>query len=237
MEILIVPTQDGFVLQLKTFASKIGTYEIPLGLAHAKVLSIQADALYCDYILEAADAFDTYSQGMNKYKDILLGRIRNETLGALPTIPVLAAAPPAVAGDVRKRFSDLIADCKRSPNFNEAIAEDLGILAPENPSDPDTAKPVITKFNALPDGIKIDFKKQGWFGVMGYVSNDGVNWTKGEKDLQSPYEDRRQNKSLNVPETRYFRFRFLNSKGEEVGLPSEPMKIVAEIYPTTASTI
>src|SRR5205085_3862611 len=106
-------------------------------LSTAQVDALKADAKYCEWILNTADSFDTFSQGVNKYKDILLGKIKGEPLGAFPTIPVPAVAPTAVPQDARKRFTDLIQFCKLSPNFNESVAEDLGVLAPENPSNPD----------------------------------------------------------------------------------------------------
>jgi hypothetical protein len=230
MEIYIAFSQERVVQQLKTAASKIDTYKVPLGLSTAQVDGLKADALYCEHIWGVSDIIDTYSQSVNKFKDILFGKI-DETLGTFPAIPVLGVAPPAVAANARKRFADLIQFCKLSSNFNESVAENLGVLAPVNPSDPNTAKPDITKVLVLPDRIKIGFKKDGWFGVRGYHSYDGVTWTKGEKDPQSPYEDTRPNQATNVPEERHFKFRLVNSKGEEIGLESDPIKVVATIYP------
>jgi hypothetical protein len=230
MDTIIYKSDSEFVLQLNTASAKIDAHSADLNMDAAEVGSLKADAKYCQWVLSVSDAVETYSQAVNKYKDILFGKIKGQPLGTFPPVPTLPAAPTAVAADARKRITDMVQDWKRETAFNDAAAEDLGVLAPVNPSDPDTAKPKVTGILAMPDRVKTFFKKEGWFAVRGYVSYDGTNWVKGDIDPTSPYEDLRHNQAVNTPETRHFKFRFVNTKGEEIGLESDVVKVVTEIY-------
>jgi hypothetical protein len=230
MQVIIYKSDAEFVEQMNTAGGKVDDYTSVLSLTVPEKDGVKNDAAYCEYVLECCNIFDAYSQELNKYKDILFGKIKGEPLGSFPTIPTLTAAPTAVAADVRKRFADFIQNQKRKSAFNESIAEGLGVLAPENPSNPDTAKPKVTGIVALPDRVKTFFLKEGWFAVRGYMSYDGTNWVKGDIDPTSPYEDLRPNQTSGTPETRHFKFRFVNTKGEEVGLESDVVKVVTAIY-------
>jgi hypothetical protein len=230
METTVFKTDAEFVAQLNTASAKVDAHSADLNMDVADVDSLKADAKYCQWALTVSDIIDTYSQAVNKYKDILFGKIKDQPLGTFPPLPVLPPAPTAVAADARKRMTDMVQDWKREELFNDSVAEDLGVLAPVNPSDPDTAKPKVTGILAMPDRVKAFFKKEGWFAVRGYLSYDGTNWVKGDIDPTSPFEDFRKNQTANTPETRHLKFRFVNTKGEEVGLESDVVKVVTEIY-------
>jgi len=230
MDTIIYKSDAEFVEQLNTGAAKVDAHSADLNMDPADVLSLKADAKYCQWILTVSDIVESYSQAVNKYKDILFGKIKDQPLGTFPPLPTLPLAPAAVAADARKRMTDMVQDWKRESAFNDAAAEDLGVKAPVNPSNPDTAKPKITGILAMPDRVKAFFKKEGWFAVRGYLSYDGTNWVKGDIDPTSPFEDFRHNQTANVPETRHLKFRFVNTKGEEVGLESDVVKVVTEIY-------
>lgn len=119
----------------------------------------------------------------------------------------------------------------RSPILDEADAEKLGMRKSHTPPNPDTAQPKVTHTTCLSDKIIIDFIKGHWDGVQVYASYDGITFEKLEKDNRSPYVDSRMNKTVNVPEKRYYELRYFDTTGALIGLMSLVTSVVAEIYP------
>ena len=136
----------------------------------------------------------------------------------------------------------------RLPNWDEADGPLLGIRVQHTPSDPNTAKPVITHITALPEQIILDWVKGDMEGVVieslvtsggnqaatafatpePPVDNSNPNWATIGSDLKSPYNDTRKNKT-GQPEARYYRFRYLKND-MPVGKYSDILQVVAEIY-------
>ena len=114
-------------------------------------------------------------------------------------------------------------------SFLPSDGEDLGFIRIKAKPDIASAKARITGITAMPGEIRIEWIKSIFDGVAVYASYDGQNFSKLDKDNRSPYDDTRKNKTENVPETRYYKLRFLlNDK--EVGLESDVAKKLAEIY-------
>lgn len=114
-------------------------------------------------------------------------------------------------------------------NFEEQDAEDLGMRVSKAPIDFLNAKPVIAQITVLPDKIIFDWIKAEMHGVLIDSSIDGINFSKLDKDLKSPYEDTRKNKVVNVAEARYFKFRYIYND-EPVGEYCDVIKVVCDIY-------
>ena len=105
----------------------------------------------------------------------------------------------------------------------------MGFIAVKTPPDTDTSKAQITGIVSMPDQVRIDWVKSIFDGVVIYGSYDGQNFLRLDKDNRSPYEDIRKNRTNNVPETRYYKVRFL-LKDKEVGMESDVAKTLAEIF-------
>jgi hypothetical protein len=88
METNVFKTDAEFVLQLNTTSSKIDDHSADLNMDAADVDSLKADAKYCQWVLTVSDSVETYSQAMNKFKDILFGKIKGQPLGTFPAVPV-----------------------------------------------------------------------------------------------------------------------------------------------------
>ncbi len=113
--------------------------------------------------------------------------------------------------------------------FIKSDGEDMGFIVVKTPPDPNTSKAAITGITSMPDLIRIDWVKSIFDGVVIYGSYDGQNFLRLDKDNRSPYEDIRKNRTNNVPETRYYKVRFL-LKDKEVGMESDVAKTLAEIF-------
>lgn len=91
---------------------------------------------------------------------------------------------------------------------------------------PHEAQPTIGHITVLPGLVELDFVRKGFDGVDGEYSTTGTgDWTRGEFDSRSPYEDRRPLSHPGQPETRYYRFRY-RLKDEAVGQYSDVVRVV-----------
>jgi hypothetical protein len=192
MATFIAKDETAFSLQLNTFADKIDQYKAALGIAQAKVDSVKADRNIYDFILGLNDQVQTYAQGFTSYKKLLRFGNDNEVLGAVPvlTFPV-PPFPPLVAANIDKRFRDLVQDCAASPNFNDTIGQDLGIVAPFVPFDPATGKPVFTIELSTGGYPLLKWKKIKFQGVEIWKdAGDGAGWKKHDRDMRPDYIDK-----------------------------------------------
>lgn len=136
--------------------------------------------------------------------------------------------------------NDFLASCKKDmlkvlniiqdhDNFEEADMEDLGARVISEPADPNIAKPVITEITILSAMIIFDWIRSSWQGIFIESSYDGINWTYSDKDFKSPWEDKRKNQQSNVPEARYYRFKYMQND-QPIGLYTDVIKVLCEIY-------
>ena len=92
--------------------------------------------------------------------------------------------------------------------------------------DLNAAKPKIAHVEVLPGQVDLNFVRGIFDGVDGEYSTIGTgNWTKGELDNRSPYEDKRPLAVPGQPEVRYYRFRY-RYKGQPVGQYSDVVRVV-----------
>ena len=126
---------------------------------------------------------------------------------------------------------DVMDDINKNPTLIEDDAKDIGMRKEHTPPDPTKAKPRITHTTMLPDQNILDFVKGIWDGVYVDGSYDNLTWTELNKIDTSPFYDKRFNKVLNVPELRYYRFRYYY-KGVKIGEYCYTSAI-AQIYPPT----
>ncbi|MEK7263817.1 MAG: hypothetical protein AAB071_04825 [Bacteroidota bacterium] len=128
----------------------------------------------------------------------------------------------------------LVNRMKVHPNYNSVIAENLGLVPPEQTVPPDGYASVVPEFSAMIVGnlIRLDWKKLQFDGIIieGKRGNE-TTWTRLDRDTRSPFDDTRPNLVPNVPEARYYRIRyFLNEV--EVGQWSDGKKITCSLDAT-----
>jgi len=135
-----------------------------------------------------------------------------------------------VIKSTKKKFRKVLTDIQDHTDFDEADMEALGARVEHEAPDEGSAKPIISKITHLPEKLVFDWIKAHWHGIAIEVSYDGTSWTKEQPDLRSPWEDTRLNQVSGTPEYRYYRFRYLNSEGKEIGHWTEDIKELVEIY-------
>jgi len=180
---------DALNAQLKIFAQKIDTYKATLGLTTEEVDSIKADSKYFDYVVGAADTFQTFSQSMTAYFMLLRYGRESDPLPPFPTIPVLAAVPAGVEADIQSRFARIIQHCVDSTNYTPTIGEDLGIEAPVTVFDSNAGKPVF-KIGYSSGGYPNLAWKKGKFQGVEIWKNSGSGYVKLDRDFSPDYIDK-----------------------------------------------
>ena len=104
-------------------------------------------------------------------------------MGAMPTPPVLAAAPAMVEPNIFGRITALVARIKAHPGYTEAIGQDLGIIGNEQAVGFNAMKPVLN-LTLQAGHPNVGWKKQGMGsleihvdrgnGVFAYLATDTV---------------------------------------------------------------
>ena len=122
----------------------------------------------------------------------------------------------------------------RLPIWDETDGDGLGIRKGHAAKDLKEMKPLIKSTKSLPDKVIISYPKNGMDGVLVECLEEepgsGIaKWINIGKDMVSPFEDKRLNKT-NKPENRLYRLRYIRND-EAVGLYSEIVHVVAQIYP------
>lgn len=134
--------------------------------------------------------------------------------------------------------------------WDETDGQALGIRVEHTHGDPTAAKPIISKITELPDQIILDWVKGEWGGVIiesikveqqpptttpmppmppTQPTTGDPGWKKIGEDQKSPFEDTAKNKDMH-PEVRYYRMRYTDKNGKAIGLYSEIVQAVAEVY-------
>ena len=188
MTIFIDRTEEGLQNQIDNFLLKAAKYPA-LNLDATKQTDLRKDWTLMAYLLSGTNAMTTYSTSIITFKNILR---RGGDLGTLPPTPVLGAAPPITKGGMEGRFRELVQDAVRSSAMTDAIAQDLGIVAPAAPSaaQKDQAAPSF-KLQYSSGGYPLIIWKKGSFeGVEIHKSKDGINFTKLDKDFKPDFIDK-----------------------------------------------
>jgi hypothetical protein len=150
-----------------------------------------------------ADADQLQAKASVKLKDEFLLKIRRVLLREL------------------RRVADL-------PDFNEVDAMDLGIRKENKTRSRENLKAAILSIKLIPGEVSIDWYKGKMDGVAIYCALDGKNFTQIGIDLRSPFQDKRQNIAVGVPEVRYYKLRYILGD-EQVGQFSDVSSITVMI--------
>lgn len=223
MTILINRTEEGFQEQLDNFLTKAPSYPA-LGLDAIKLTNLRKDWTLGRWLIQSTNSISTYSTGLVAFKSML----RNgDNLGELPALPTLAATPPITSAGMEKRFRDIIQDAMRSPAMTQAIAKDLGILAPEPASKiaDNEAKPTFKLSYSSGGHPMIIWKKGTYEGVEIQKSLDGINFSKLDRDYKPDFIDK---SDLPAPATAavwYYRLIYLTNETEHLGQWSDIQNI------------
>lgn len=171
MNAKFIPSSDADkVVWLNNFTTKMGLYATQLGVTPAELTSLQKDNAFFQYIISVMEVYRQNVLNMAGYKNMLKKAVGQQHIGAMPVLPTLATAPPAVPEGVFDRVSKLVTRIKASLNYTDNIGSDLGVIAPVETIDVATMQP----------DIKINLE----------VGKPHLKWKKGYSDALDLYVDR-----------------------------------------------
>lgn len=223
MTIFVNKTDEGFQEQVDNFLTKAPNYPA-LGLVASKLNDLRKDWTLARWLVVVLNTISTYNKGLYAFKDIL----RNGgNLGTMPAIPVLPGTPGITSGGMEKRFRDLIQDAMRSPAMTEAIAKDLGILAPERAGkgSGEDAKPSFKIKYSSGGHPMIVWKKGPYEGVEIQKSTDGINFTKLDRDYKPDFIDKTDLPAPATAEVWFYRLIYLINETDHLGQWSDVQSI------------
>lgn len=192
MKTFIAKDEAAFLFQLGTFSEKITLYAEVLGITPTEVASVQADHDFLSYILGYNNRVQSYAHNFTQYKNLLRFGNGSEVLGAVPALSALPTPQPAlVVANIEARFRALVQRCATSGNFNNAIGEDLGIIAPDTPFNPAEGKPVFTVEPGTGGSPLLKWKKGKFHGVEIWKdAGEGAGWKKLDRDMRPDFIDK-----------------------------------------------
>lgn len=223
MTVYIETTDDGLLAQIDNFLLKAPLYPA-LGLDATKLANCRKDWTLMKYMVSANNTMGTYATSITAFKNILR---KGGDLGVLPPTPVLTAAPTITSGGMEKRFRDLVQDAVRSTAMTDAIAKDLGIVAPDagaTQKSRDESKPSFKLTYSSGGYPLLIWKKGGFEGVEIHKSKDGVNFSKLDRDFKPDFIDKSNLPEPTKAEVWYYKLIYLIND-EQVGQWSDVQSI------------
>ena len=174
----ILRDDEGYLLQGVKFNGKIDNYIGPLGLNPDDVKQVKADFVWFAYEFKAMKDFRDYSQAVTAFKDLQRHGIGNQLLGDFPQPPKLELPPvDKTLANAQSRFATLIQLIVKNPKYSKTIGEDLGIIAPDTPFDPQTGKPALKTTFSSGGHPHLLWKKGKFQGIEIWKdSADGKGW-------------------------------------------------------------
>jgi hypothetical protein len=155
---------------LNNFTAKFAVYAVLLGFTPAEVTALQKDNAFFQYLIGIIEQLRQNLLTFIGYKNMAKHAAKDQHIGALPSLPSLGTPPAIVIEGIFDRASKLAARAKVSPNYNDNIGTDLGIISPSENIDVATMQPVFK--------VKLE------------VGKPHLKWVKGYSDALDLYTDR-----------------------------------------------
>jgi hypothetical protein len=164
------------VVWLKNFSAKFTPYATSLGFIAADATAIANDTTMFTYLVDMVELFKSEQGKRVAYKNLVSNGDLSTPVATVPSVPALPAAPAAVPAGIFKRLAKVVQRIKNHPNYNDAIGQDLGIIASPNTIDIETMKPVLK--GGLDAGRPL------------------IKWKKGDADSIDIYVNRNDDKGF-----------------------------------------
>jgi hypothetical protein len=145
VKVSYLPESDaGRMIWFNNFAVKIGTYASAFQLSPAEISSVQDDARYFEYVVQATEQCRKHVQNLTAYKRLLRKVEGQQQTSAFPAQPVLPSPPTPVREGIFDRLSRLVKRIKASVAYTDSIGHDLGIIASATVIQKDALQPVLS---------------------------------------------------------------------------------------------
>ncbi len=224
-----MPKADAdFAVWLQNFGLKVTTvYNTTFGLTVGQITAIQNDVTMARYLInDYLEAFKTATEDRVAYKTLIVNGTIGQVGGAVPsaTIAVPAAPVNVVAPGVKARIRILVKQIKANSAYTVVIGEDLGIVAPAPPINPNP-KPQGSAMALTKSQVQLKFVKGRYTGVQ-VESKRGAEtqWSVMGSYFRSPLVDERAPLVAGQPEVRSYRYTYLDGN-DTVGQASDTFTV------------
>lgn len=175
-------------LQLRNFYQRLDVHSSLLGFTTADVDEAKADSQLWDYCLNSDTTIEKFARDYKQTKNLLRFGKGNQTITAMPAVPVLAAPPAMVPENIQFRFIQKAGQAKASINYTTAIGLDLGIESTQQTFDPTQGKPNLSAY--LDAGHpELEYTRGKYNGVAIY-KDSGSGYAFLGSAFRSHYRDR-----------------------------------------------
>jgi len=202
-------TEAGQIIWLSNYASKLPIHGSGCGLSDEEVTNALADIRYYIWLLQHwHPAVKRDAKESTAFKQLMVSG-NGVDRASHPQASTFPDPPPVPAPGIQKRLFSQIVRIKASPNYNEAVDHNLGIIAVSNNVDHPVPEFTITvELGAAGSRVRIDFKKYGHDGIWIESRTNGSDWAFLAIDTVKPYLDERPLAPGNSHETREYRLRW-----------------------------
>ena len=211
-----IPTNENeLTTWMANFATKLPSHATELGLDPATVSNAVIDCDFLFYLL--TDLVPVRTSDLSQaiaYKDLMKNGPIGTPISNFPVPGTLSAAPANLVPGTLPRLRSLVQTIKNSPGYNDAIGNDLHIIAtpPVSPSsNPSPNGPTLTLIHASAGNVSIKWNKGVWTGVAVQGRLQGTAaWTDLGTGHYSPFVDSRPLAAAPTPEIREYQMCYLN---------------------------
>ena len=219
-------TEAGQIVWLTNYALKLPVNAPSCGISEAEITSTVADVQYYIWMLQHwHPAVQRDAKEATVFKQLMVNGNSSDS-ASLPQTTPFPEPPPIPAPGIQKRLFSQIARIKASLNYNEAVGQNLGLIALSNTVEHPVPEFTATvELGAVGSRVRIDFKKYGHDGIWIESRINGGDWAFLAIDTIKPYLDERPLLAGNIHETREYRLRWWD-KSEAHGEWSAVQKAV-----------
>jgi hypothetical protein len=199
---------------LLNFSSKMNDSGENHGFSGEEIKRIKDDYAVLHSLVQGSETIRVNQSEYVAYKKIVLFGGANDPAPSFPTMitPITPTVTTAIESGIIERTRAMVRRLRASPNYNEAVGQDFQIINPTSDKFvAATAKPVL-KIKALANSmVEIGFVKGESDGIeLELQRGSESNWTRIGKFIKTPAEDDTPTTTLNTPEVRRYRGRFLD---------------------------
>lgn len=221
----VIPNTDaGLNTLLQLMKLNLPTHTAALGVSAGEVSQTERDADTVGYLIPYTSAVNAFKEEAFSFKDLIIDGELNAPTPALPVLNVPDASAITFTVGIVKRLRLLIRKIKASPNYNESIGRDLGIVRDSEGISPEMLKPTLKVTTMIDDKVRVEFNKQGQTAVRIQLKRGGGNFETVGDPTTSPFVDHTASTGGN-PEKREYRAVYLE-KNEPVGQYSDIASVV-----------
>jgi hypothetical protein len=219
--------EDELVPWFENFSTKLGNYQVLLGLSAGDITATTADFLLLQATLLSVNQAKQEAREWVAFKNLELYGPVGEPVPPVPDWPAPFALSSREPGIV-PRIRDMAARVRAAPAYTVSIGADLGIIGPDV-TPPEEIQPTGQAVPLPGFAVEVAFAKQGFAGVDVESQRETESgWSYLGFDAYSPYVDNRPPLVAGQAEQRRYRLRYRDGD-DPIGIYSDIL--VANVGP------